>query len=148
MPIRNIRKIAETLAEQGAKSQDPDALSAVVRVALGRSIVQDVAGMRRELPVLTLDPDLERILNESDQEGGSPGLEPGLVDRLHESLSERAQKQEMAGEPAVLLVAPRLRPWLIAACEGHSQPARACLQRSARRQANSNDGSSELAGAG
>ena len=118
VPIRNIRKIAETLAEQGAKSQDPDALSAVVRVALGRSIVQDVAGMRRELPVLTLDPDLERILNESDQEGGSPGLEPGLVDRLHTSLAERAQKQEIAGEPAVLLVAPRLRPWLSRLAKG------------------------------
>ena len=112
VPIRNIRKIAETLAEQGAKSQDPDALSAIVRVALGRSIVQDVAGMRPELPVLTLDPELERILNESTQEGSSPGLEPGLVDKLHESLSETASKQEMVGEPAVLLVAPTLRPWL------------------------------------
>ncbi len=112
VPIRNIKKIAETLAEQGTKSQDPDALSAIVRVALGRSIVQDVAGMRPELPVFTLDPELERILNESAQEGASPGLEPGLVDRLHESLSENAQKQEIAGEPAVLLVAPNLRPWL------------------------------------
>ena len=112
VPIRNIKKIAETLAEQGTKSQDPDALSAIVRVALGRSIVQDVAGMRPELPVLTLDPELERILNESSQSGTSPGLEPGLVDRLHESLSESAQKQEIAGEPAVLLVAPNLRPWL------------------------------------
>ena len=112
VPIRNIRKIAETLAEQGAKSQDPDVLSAIVRVALGRSIVQDVAGMRPELPVLTLDPELERILNESTQESGSPGLEPGIVDRLHDSLSDNAQKQEIAGEPAVLLVAPNLRPWL------------------------------------
>lgn len=112
VPIRNIRKIAETLAEQGVKSQDPDALSAIVRVALGRSIVQDVAGMRPELPVLTLDPELERILNESTQDGASPGLEPGLVDRIHESLTDSAQKQEIAGEPAVLLVAPGLRPWL------------------------------------
>lgn len=112
VPIRNIRKIAETLAEQGTKSQDPDALSAVVRVALGRSIVQDVVGMRPELPVMTLEPELERILNESSGEGTSPGLEPGLVDRLHKSLTESAQKQEMAGEPAVLLVSPALRPWL------------------------------------
>jgi flagellar biosynthesis protein FlhA len=112
VPIRNIRKIAETLAEQGTKSQDPDVLSAAVRVALGRTIVQNVAGMRSELPVLTLEPELERILNESTQEGACQGLEPGLVERLHESLSEKAQKQEIAGEPAVLLVAPNLRPWL------------------------------------
>ena len=112
IPIRNIRKICETLAEQGAKSQDPDVLSAAVRIALGRSIVQSVAGMRSELPVLTLEPELERILNESSQDGESRGLEPGMVERLHTSLSEQAQKQEIAGDPAVLLVAPNLRPWL------------------------------------
>lgn len=112
IPIRNIRKICETLTEHGAKSQDPDVLSAAVRIALGRSIVQSVAGMRAELPVLTLDPELERILNESSQDGESRGLEPGIVERLHTSLSEQAQKQEIAGDPAVLLVAPNLRPWL------------------------------------
>ncbi|MDJ0699981.1 MAG: flagellar biosynthesis protein FlhA [Woeseiaceae bacterium] len=112
IPVRNIRKIAETLAEQGAKSQDPDALSAAVRVALGRSIVQSVAGLRNELPVLTLEPELERILNESAQEGGNLGLEPAMMERLHNALSEKAQSQEIAGEPAVLLVAPPVRPWL------------------------------------
>lgn len=112
IPVRNIRKIAETLTEQGARTQDPDTLSAAVRVALGRSIVQSVAGMRSDLPVLTLEPELERILNESSRDGASLGIEPGLVTRLHESLSDQAQKQEIAGEPAVLLVAPNLRPWL------------------------------------
>lgn len=112
IPVRNIRRIAETLAESGARSQDPDTLSAQVRVALGRSIVQNVAGMRTELPVLTLEPELERILNESARDGAAMGLEPGLVERLHESLTEQAQKQELGGDPAVLLVAPTLRPWL------------------------------------
>ncbi len=112
IPVKNIRRIAETLAEQGAKSQDPDVLSAAVRVALGRSIVQNVVGMRSELPVLTLEPELERILNESTRDGSSMGLEPGLVERLHASLNEQAQKQEISGEPAVLLVPPTLRPWL------------------------------------
>lgn len=112
IPIRNIRKICETLTEQGAKSQDPDVLSAAVRIALGRSIVQSVAGMRAELPVMTLEPELERILNESNEDSEGRGLEPGMVERLHTSLSEQAQKQEIAGDPAVLLVAPNLRPWL------------------------------------
>ncbi len=112
IPLRNIRKIAETLAEHGSRSQDPDALSAAVRVSLGRSIVHNVAGTRPELPVMTLEPELERILNESVQEGGNIGLEPAMVERLHESLTEKAQSQEIAGEPAVLLVAPPVRPWM------------------------------------
>ena len=110
--IRNIRKIAETLAEQGTKSQEPDVLSAAVRVALGRSIVQNVAGTRPELSVLTLEPELERILNESVSESGSMGLEPAMVERLHKTLAEKAQSQEIAGEPAVLLVGPQVRPWM------------------------------------
>ena len=112
IPVRNIRKIAETLAEQGSRSQDPDVLSAAVRVALGRSIVQNVAGTRPELPVLTLEPELERILNDSAQESGSVGLEPAMMERLHKTLAEKAQSQEIAGEPAVLLVAPQVRPWM------------------------------------
>ncbi|NNC76729.1 MAG: flagellar biosynthesis protein FlhA [Woeseiaceae bacterium] len=112
IPVKNIRKIAETLAEQGSRSQDPDVLSAAVRVALGRSIVQNVAGTRPELPVLTLEPELERILNDSAQESGSVGLEPAMMERLHKTLTEKAQSQEIAGEPAVLLVAPQVRPWM------------------------------------
>jgi flagellar biosynthesis protein FlhA len=112
IPLRNIRKIAETLAEHGSRSQDPDVLSAAVRVALGRSIVHNVAGTRSELPVLTLEPELERILNESAQEGGNVGLEPAMVERLHQTLTDKAQSQEIAGEPAVLLVAPQVRPWM------------------------------------
>ena len=112
IPLRNIKKIAETLAEHGVKSQEPDALSAAVRVALGRSIVQNVAGTRPELPVLTLEPELERILNESAQDNATLGLEPAMMERLHQSLTERASEQEIAGEPAVLLVAPAVRPWM------------------------------------
>ncbi len=110
--VCNIRKIVETLAEHAVRSQDPDVLSAVVRIALGRSIVQSVAGMRPELPVLTLDPELERILNESAAEDGKLGLEPGMVERLHETLTDKAKNQEVAGEPAVLLVSPQVRPWM------------------------------------
>ncbi|MGI9247943.1 MAG: flagellar biosynthesis protein FlhA [Woeseiaceae bacterium] len=112
IPLKNIRKIAETLAEHGSRSQDPDVLSAAVRVALGRSIVHNVAGAGPELPVLTLEPELERILNESAQESGNVGLEPAMVERLHQALTDKAQSQEIAGEPAVLLVAPQVRPWM------------------------------------
>ena len=56
VPIRNLRTICETLAELAPKNQDPVSLVAAVRVALGRSIVQNIGGLRQELPVITLDP--------------------------------------------------------------------------------------------
>jgi flagellar biosynthesis protein FlhA len=111
VPIRNIRTIIETLAEHAPRSPDPLALQAAVRIALGRQIIQDIAGMSAELPVITLDPDLERLLQSSASAtpGSSPALEPGLAERLQQRLAESAQRQEMVGEPAVLLVPPPLR---------------------------------------
>ena len=70
VPIRNLRTICETLAELAPKTQDPVALVAAVRVALGRSIVQNIGGLREELPVITLDPALEQVLQDSMAGGG------------------------------------------------------------------------------
>ncbi|QNK02567.1 flagellar biosynthesis protein FlhA [Dyella telluris] len=114
VPIRNMRSIVETLAEHASQSQDPGALTAAVRVALGRQIVQEISGLGTEIPVITLAPELEQILLGSLANGGVAGaaVEPGLADRLQQGVADAARKQEMSGEPAVLLVAPQLRPWL------------------------------------
>ncbi len=58
VPIRNMRSIVESLAEHAGQSQDPGALTAAVRVALGRQIVQEIAGLGTEIPVITLAPEL------------------------------------------------------------------------------------------
>ena len=87
VPIRNLRTMCETLAELAPKTQDPLALVAAVRVALGRSIVQNIGGLREELPVITLDPALEQVLQDSMAGGGNdgtPGFEPGLADRIQQ----------------------------------------------------------------
>jgi flagellar biosynthesis protein FlhA len=110
VPIRNMRTIIETLAEHAPKSQDASVLQGHVRVALGRQIVQDIAGVSAELPVITLEPDLEKLLQTSlAGNAANPGLEPGLAERLQQRLAEAARRQETAGEPAVLLVPPQLR---------------------------------------
>ena len=110
VPIRNMRTIIETLAEHAPKSQDAAVLQGHVRVALGRQIVQDIAGVSAELPVITLEPDLEKLLQTSlAGNAANPGLEPGLAERLQQRLAEASRRQETAGEPAVLLVPPQLR---------------------------------------
>ena len=110
VPIRNMRTIIETLAEHATKTQDAAVLQGHVRVALGRQIVQDIAGVSAELPVITLEPDLEKLLQASlAGNAANPGLEPGLAERLQQRLAEAARRQETAGEPAVLLVPPQLR---------------------------------------
>jgi len=127
MPIHNIRRICETLAEHGARIQDPQTLVAATRVALGRTIIQRIGGPSGELPVITLEPTLERLLQDSLQEDGDGGggIEPGLAETVHSRLLETTQRQEIAGEPAVLLVSLTLRPWLSRFC-GTAYPDSAC----------------------
>jgi flagellar biosynthesis protein FlhA len=109
VPIRNLRAIVESLAEHAPRTQDPTALLGQVRVALGRQIVQDIAGAADELPVITLDPDLEQLLQSTSAGSGVPVLEPGLAERLQARLADATRRQDGAGEPAVLLVPPPLR---------------------------------------
>jgi flagellar biosynthesis protein FlhA len=103
VPVRQIRQIAEALIEHGASTSDPATLTAAVRTALGRFIVQEINGMNAELPVYTLAPPLERILQDSVN-GNTAALEPNLAERLHQSLADCVQRQEARGEPSVLLV--------------------------------------------
>ncbi len=121
--IRDVRSIVETLAENGAKSQDPAVLTAMVRISLGRSIVQSISGISQELEVITLDPALEQILQNSLQGPDQSGvaLEPGLADRMHQTLITMTQRQEAAGNAAVVLVSAAVRN-LIARFVKHSIP--------------------------
>ena len=114
IPLRDMRTIAECVAAHPSLSQNPGELTAVVRVALGRMIVQNINGLGAELPVVTLDQTLEQLLLETlrTQGAGGAALEPGLAGRLHRSLQDAAQRQEVAGQPAVLLVSAPLRPML------------------------------------
>jgi flagellar biosynthesis protein FlhA len=114
VPVRNIRSIAETLAEHAGRTQDPAALLAHVRESLSGSIVQTIYGLRDELPVITLDPSLEQLLRDGVKTGadGGPTFEPGLAERLHGALLDATQQQEVRSEPAVLLVPTVLRPWV------------------------------------
>ena len=113
IPIRDMRTIIETLAEWAPRSQDPEVLTAQVRMALGRSIVQQLYPSGDELQVMSLDPQLERILQQAIAGGGDgASIEPGLADTLVRETVAAAQRQEALGMPAVLLVSGSLRTLL------------------------------------
>ncbi|MFK8079286.1 MAG: flagellar biosynthesis protein FlhA [Granulosicoccus sp.] len=114
IPVRDMRSIAETLAEKGTHTQDTEELTAAVRVALRRQITGQLTSFEDILPVITLDAELEKLCLDSigAEHSGGLGIEPGLAERLYQSLADSVTRQEINGEPAVLLVNPKIRPWL------------------------------------
>ena len=112
--IRDMRTIIETLAESAPRTQDPAELTALVRVSLGRAIVQQLYPNGQEVAVMALEPGLERLLAQAMQGAGADGsgIEPGLADTLLRETVAAAKRQEDLGLPAVLLVPSGLR-WLL-----------------------------------
>ncbi len=108
--IRDMRTIIETLAESAPRTQDAEALTAQVRIALGRSIIQQIYPSGDEIQVMSLDPQLERILLQAIAGGGEgASIEPNLADTLIREAAAAAQRQEALGLPSVLLVSGNLR---------------------------------------
>lgn len=119
VPVRDMRSIAEALANTKIDSQDTAALTVQVRKVLKRLIIQSIYGNADDLSVITLEPSLEQLLlktvqQSKQQNGGADNmiLEPSMAEKLQNSLLEAARNQEMAGNPAVLLVSGMLRPVL------------------------------------
>jgi flagellar biosynthesis protein FlhA len=115
VPLRDMRTILETLASEVGRTQSPHALTAAVRPKLGRLIVQQIIGGDETLPVMTLEPDLEQLLNElvgRSENIDEIALEPNLADGLFQSVRESVQQLEDQEMPAVIVVSPLIRPWL------------------------------------
>jgi flagellar biosynthesis protein FlhA len=112
--IRDMRTIIETLAEHAPRVQEPNELTAIVRIALGRAIVQQIFPTESELSVMTLDNKLERLLMQAMQASGPEGggIEPGLADTLITQTENAARHQEQLGLTPVLLVPGPLRALL------------------------------------
>lgn len=111
IPVRDMRTIAQTLADQAGKDQDAEALTARVRVALGASIFQTVNGAAPQMPVMVLDPQLEQILLNAVQGAGGV-VEPGLLDAIIQQVLHSSSQLEAEGSNPVLLVATSIRLFL------------------------------------
>ncbi|HJU50162.1 MAG TPA: flagellar biosynthesis protein FlhA [Pseudogulbenkiania sp.] len=110
--IRDFRTIVETLADHNAVTQDVDELTAAVRTALSRVIIQQLFPGEAELPLMTLDPALENVLLQAVQSKAGGGLEPGLAENLLASAAQQSEQMENQGYNPVLLTPPGLRPLL------------------------------------
>jgi len=107
--IRDMRSIVECLAEFAATVTDPAELARRIRVHLAPSIVQQIYGPTKELEVIAMEPELERMVTQALNSPHGAALDPGVADVLAKSAAESAKRQEDLGHPACLLVPDMIR---------------------------------------
>ena len=109
--IRDMRTIIDTLTEHAGRTQDVSELLALVRVALGRMIVEQCFPSDAEMQVMSLHPELENILIQVVQSDpvADGGIEPSLANTLTREASSSVKRLEQLGLPVVLVVPDAIR---------------------------------------
>ena len=113
--IRDIHTILDTLLTESSKTQNADELTELVRPKLGHLMLQQIVDLGDTLNVITLDPKLEQMLIASITQSAKVGevlIEPNLAEGLLDSVKKEKDEAENQGFPAVIVVAPPIRPWL------------------------------------
>jgi flagellar biosynthesis protein FlhA len=109
--IRDMRSIVEALAEQAANVLgEPIELARRIRIALAPAIVQQLyGGAVRELDVIAMEPELERLVTQALNSPHGAALDPGVAEHLTRGAADAARRQEDLGHPACLLVPDLIR---------------------------------------
>ena len=112
IPIRDLRSIVEALADHANITKDSELLTEMARQALGRTITRQYQAPDGTLPVITLDPRLDRSLSEQAAaipQGSMLNLDPGLSHTLLAAMKQTVERVAARGHQPVLLCSPALR---------------------------------------
>ncbi|MFA0441084.1 flagellar biosynthesis protein FlhA [Vibrio sp. 10N.286.49.C2] len=120
VPLKDIRTIANTMLESAENTKDPILLAADVRCALRRTLVNLIAGQRKDLNVYALSDELEQMLMTSLQQAQASGtvmldsfpIEPNILNQFQQNMPLIKQQLKQQGLAPILLVMPQLRPLL------------------------------------
>ncbi|GFM38167.1 flagellar biosynthesis protein FlhA [Desulfovibrio psychrotolerans] len=113
--IRDLLSIVETLADYGPGVKDPDTLTEYVRERLARTIVKPYMDSSGVLPIITLDPSVEKTVQEAIRrsDGGTYlALDPATAQRLIQSVNQSVENAVATDGQPVLLTSPVTRPHL------------------------------------
>ncbi len=112
VPIRDLRTILETIADHAASTKDADILTEVARQALGRTITKQYLAPDGSLPIIGLDPRLDRTLADQANAVGQGNQwvpDPLVAQKLLSALKQAAERMVGRGHQPVILCSPSLR---------------------------------------
>ena len=107
VPIRDLLTIIESLADHAPHSKDTDELTESVRQSLARTITSSFRGPEGLIPVMTIDPQIERVIRERAEEGIT--LEPQVAQRIMTAVQQAVETFGRRGLLPVFLTATGVR---------------------------------------
>ena len=115
VPLRDLRTILEALADHAPATKDPEALTEAVRQTLARTITRLNQAEDKLLPVISIDPRLDREMTEAIQQtpqGNYLALDPTFAQKVLLGIKQSAERVVTRGYSPVILCSPMLRPHL------------------------------------
>jgi len=112
IPIRDLLTILETLADWAPMIKDADTLTEYVRQALARSITKLYQSPEGDIPVITLDQNIEKTVAQSIQhteQGSFLPIEPNVAQQIMKSVTRNLEKFSQLNQQPVVLCSPQIR---------------------------------------
>ena len=113
--IRDLLTIVETLADYGTSVKNPDVLTEYVRERLARTIVRPYMDQENTLPIIMLDPNVEKTVQEAirQTEGGAYlALDPATAQHVIQAVNSAVENAVVTDGQPVILTSPMVRPHL------------------------------------
>jgi flagellar biosynthesis protein FlhA len=113
--IRDLGSILEGIAEAAPHTASITNLVEAVRARLARQLCWQNKGDDGALPIITLSPDWEQAFAEALIGGGEDkqlALAPSKLQDFIKAVRETFERAALAGESAVLLTGPQIRPYV------------------------------------
>ena len=121
MPISDLRRILETLANLAGKNLSITESAEALRPGLAGLLVQQIAPLSQPLPVITLSSELEHMLIQMVRQSGEAGLmlDNALAEKMIKSVNTASERASAEGRQAVMVVSPAIRKQLSAIIRHH-----------------------------
>jgi flagellar biosynthesis protein FlhA len=113
--IRDLGTVLEGIAEAAPHTASLTALTEAVRVRLGRQLCWANRGEDGALPIVTLSPDWEAAFADSligNGEEKQLAMAPSKLQDFIKNVREAFERAALAGDAAVLLTSPMVRPYV------------------------------------
>ncbi len=112
IPIRDMLTILETLADWAPMIKDADTLTEYVRQALARTITKLYQSPEGNIPVITLDQNIEKTVAQAVQhteQGDFFPIDPGVAQKIMKRVTQNLEKFSKLNQQPVVLCSPLIR---------------------------------------